>query len=581
LDVVLSGNAAFIANSFGGIHIVDVSIPNQPARLGVYEAVGAITGVALAGPYAYLVGGQGLRVIDISNPGQPTEVGALGMPGVAVAVVVLPPFAYVAVGSPFNTVPGVQPGSLRLVDISNPSRPAEVGAYRPPGSSDVQGVAVRLPYAYIAAGDRGLRVVDVSTPNAPTEVGSYDTLGNAEGIAVDGRHAYVADGARGLRVLDIANPASPTEIGFYDTPGYAQSVAVASPYAYVADRESGLRIINVSNPVQPIEVGFLDTPGVALGAAVLGPTAYVVDYGGGVRLVDISNPAHPAELSADPYSPQGYPVTYANGIAVAGPNVYVAGWDSGFVVMKFVGGSQPPTPTIPTIPTATLPTIPSPTAPIGTTGGHNFSLEANHGGPVVARWTDGTLETGYLGLGIALPSSAVSLFPSNAVLPANATSFVDSSPPGFGCYTVLVLGGNPIGTVSYGNSDLICRLGGLATGGPPPSFMVQLNSSNLTTLTWAAAGTQFGTVVFILPTNGSPPSQVSLGPGITAFPHNPSGQMVCYLLLTPTGNTDALCPLPNTSTLATSSAATLRSTLDRIGIQTRSLSVPIPESLAR
>jgi hypothetical protein len=37
-----------------------------------------------------------------------------------------------------------------------------------------------------------LRVVDVSDPTAPVEVGSYNTPGEARGVAVVGQYAYVA-----------------------------------------------------------------------------------------------------------------------------------------------------------------------------------------------------------------------------------------------------------------------------------------------------------------------------------------------------------------------------------------------------
>jgi hypothetical protein len=42
----------------------------------------------------------------------------------------------------------------------------------------------------------GLRVIDVSNPSSPREVGFYDTPGWASGVAVSGTYAYVADGGR-------------------------------------------------------------------------------------------------------------------------------------------------------------------------------------------------------------------------------------------------------------------------------------------------------------------------------------------------------------------------------------------------
>jgi hypothetical protein len=47
----------------------------------------------------------------------------------------------------------------------------------------------------------GLRVIDVSNPSSPREVGFYETLGLAEDVAVSGTYAYVADGEGGLVIL--------------------------------------------------------------------------------------------------------------------------------------------------------------------------------------------------------------------------------------------------------------------------------------------------------------------------------------------------------------------------------------------
>jgi hypothetical protein len=69
----------------------------------------------------------------------------------------------------------------------------------------------------VADDSGGLRVVDVSTPANPTEVGFYDTPRSAYGVAVSGSTVYVADWSRGLRVVDVSTPANPTEVGYFTT----------------------------------------------------------------------------------------------------------------------------------------------------------------------------------------------------------------------------------------------------------------------------------------------------------------------------------------------------------------------------
>ncbi len=87
------------------------------------------------------------------------------------------------------------------------------------------------------ADDDGLRVIDVSNPAAPVEIGALDTPDCAYDVEVVGDLAYVADSRiSGLRVIDVSNPAAPVEIGALDTPeSSARDVEVVGGLAYVAD----------------------------------------------------------------------------------------------------------------------------------------------------------------------------------------------------------------------------------------------------------------------------------------------------------------------------------------------------------
>jgi hypothetical protein len=121
------------------------------------------------------------------------------------------------------------------------------------------GVDVSGDYAYVAAYDCGLRVVDVSNPSSPVEVGYCDTPGYAERVCVTSGFAYLADGDAGLRIIDVSVPSDPYEVAYYATSGYAQSVHVQQNYAYVTD-SNVLRVLDVSVPTAPLEVGHYNLP---------------------------------------------------------------------------------------------------------------------------------------------------------------------------------------------------------------------------------------------------------------------------------------------------------------------------------
>lgn len=100
-----------------------------------------------------------------ATQGQTPNVALARIGGPAHAVAVRGTIAYIGMGS-----------RLVILDVSDPARPVFLGRtdLLPEG---VRGVAVAGPYAYVADGYGGLRIVDVSDPTHPKEVGFYDMPG--------------------------------------------------------------------------------------------------------------------------------------------------------------------------------------------------------------------------------------------------------------------------------------------------------------------------------------------------------------------------------------------------------------------
>ena len=162
-------------------------------------------------------------------------------------------------------------GTLRVVNISDPEDPMEVGCYDT--TAVINSVTVSGDHAYIAGswwGEErfGLHVIRITDPENPEEVGNYYPMGSVSGVAVSGDYAYLAMSSffadnGGLRIVDITDPENPEEVGHYYVL-YAYDVSVSGDYAFLAGNEDGLRVINISDPEQPHEVGYYDTPGYAL-----------------------------------------------------------------------------------------------------------------------------------------------------------------------------------------------------------------------------------------------------------------------------------------------------------------------------
>ena len=365
--VAVSGTFAYVAaGESGGLRIVNVSDPAHPLEVGSFVPGHAIESIALAGNYAYTVGGD-LHVINIADPAHPVKVNPDPVLfSAAYGIAVMGNHAFVAQGT----------DGLAIFDISDPAHPVQVGFTSTPHLA--LNVAAAGNYAYVADGQSGgLQVFDVSDPVHPLKVGAYVTPGGASGVAVVGNAAYIADMYGGLRVINITDPAHPAETGFYVTPGLAWNVAVMGQYAYVAAVDQGLHIVNIVDSAHPAEAGAFAPPGYAENVAVAGNTAYVLhgrrlyivnaldpahlsmagtfdtsahaldvavsgnyayvaDDSDGLRIINIADPAHPFQVGG--YVTPGQ----ARGVAVAGDYAYIADGPRGLRILR-VSTPQNPT----------------------------------------------------------------------------------------------------------------------------------------------------------------------------------------------------------------------------------------------
>jgi hypothetical protein len=247
--------------------------------------------VYVAGHYAYTISrNAGLRVLDISDPAAPQEIGALDVPGQASDIYVVGKYAYVAEEPDWDQDCECSVGGgLRVIDVSDPAAPVKVGAYTGYGCSRVY---VAGGHAYVGTDYSGLLVLDVSDPAAPVAVGVYDMRDYVGGVYVAGNYAYVAwwqygtfGRHGGLRVVDISDPTTPREVGTHTSPWPLVGIHVTGHYAYLAAENGGIRLLDVSDPATPVEVTAYDTPGYASEVHVSGRYAYVADQSGGLLIL--------------------------------------------------------------------------------------------------------------------------------------------------------------------------------------------------------------------------------------------------------------------------------------------------------
>jgi hypothetical protein len=154
---------------------------------------------------------------------------------------------------------------LRVVDISHPEAPREIGSLRTPATTialDLHQQGGRL-LAAVAEGHAGVAIAEIDVGGHPAlvsrvglglrldDVPHPETGGWVHGVAWSGRYIFAANWKRGLAVIDAGDVRAPRLILEHATPGTALAVAAqtqadGSHRIYLADGESGLRVFDFS-----------------------------------------------------------------------------------------------------------------------------------------------------------------------------------------------------------------------------------------------------------------------------------------------------------------------------------------------
>jgi hypothetical protein len=310
--VAVSGERAYVGDSFAGLLIYDISDPSSPEFLGSYQtpgghATGRAHDVAVSGGVAFVADGYGgLQVVDVQDPGHPSALPALQT--------TLPVWRLSLEGSRLFAADS---RGFRIYDISDPRHAAEIGDAEDHQSPVAVVSAGNL--ALLAQGAHGMRVFDIQTLPTPTPRGAYRMFGDGWDIAFENSRIVFADFTSGLWMIDASNPASPEMLVNYPTPGLEPRVQLDGDTLYVSDRED-FQVLNVSDPSSPERIG--SVPVYTPYFDVLGDTAFLV-----------STPSFKTISLADPSSPEplgsllitGPPVLNGYAVAVSGSHAYIAG----------------------------------------------------------------------------------------------------------------------------------------------------------------------------------------------------------------------------------------------------------------
>lgn len=236
--LALAGNRAFVAQGTSppfGIGTVDVSNPDLPSFLGVYDTTASVQHgweVTVSGSLVYAALGTTVQTFDATDPAHLVRLGSWTNSYAIRRLVLSGSLAYAA-GS-----------GLHVLDMSNPAQPMRIGGISP---ANIESVALTGSYA-VTIGGGNLRVYDCTNPSNLSSKASLPVSHGLD-LTLNGDLAYVACGSNGIAVVDLSNPSAPQLVENILTLGEARGLAVQSEQIFVADGPSGLTVIGGTDTV--------------------------------------------------------------------------------------------------------------------------------------------------------------------------------------------------------------------------------------------------------------------------------------------------------------------------------------------
>lgn len=206
-------------------------------------------------PFVYVCGTQttqGVHILDVSDPSHPAEAG-LYQPGYYIHDC--------HVRDTLLFAAAFYEGIIDIVSIADKSNPRLIASIDDPGGNTHSfSTTEALDYLFVADEQDGLpgRIFDIRDLDNPREAATW--TGNAASLVhnpyILGGYAFISHNTEGLRIVDIADPAVPVEVGFYDTysgpSGGFRGLWSACPYLpsgriIGGNREDGLYVWSFNN----------------------------------------------------------------------------------------------------------------------------------------------------------------------------------------------------------------------------------------------------------------------------------------------------------------------------------------------
>ncbi|MCI0513057.1 T9SS type A sorting domain-containing protein [candidate division KSB1 bacterium] len=205
--IAMSGNFVYVAADASGMVIIDATNASSPDSL-LADATFGGEAVGAGGNIVAISKWDGVGFFDCTDPRNPVSKGNINA--------LLDLNDWHGVGSldiQGHYVYVINANKLKIFDISDLDSPSFVGEAMTSEEWD-GAVTVEGNYAYIADGSGGLRVINITDPANPVEVGFYDGAAGARGVTAAAGYVYVSETDAGISLFknDLLTAVDPEQV---------------------------------------------------------------------------------------------------------------------------------------------------------------------------------------------------------------------------------------------------------------------------------------------------------------------------------------------------------------------------------
>ena len=282
-SITVANGRAYLERSFDGVHVIDVSNPATPIRLGVLPISSTQTSIAVEGT---------LMVTSDSNGGFHTAAGGTPIASAAISEVRLTGQVHSVAATESHAYVGTRgPNELWVVDTSDPSAATrQVGLVLPSAANALQ---VRGDLVFAATDRDGLIVIDVSNEAMPVVVGGDGTEQFLSTLTLGENTAYAGSGGE-LHVIDITTPTDPTPLTPVSLDRTAGCTVSSGDTLLICQDFTGVQAADLSVPTAPVLGTTKAAARNAKDIAMRSDKAFMADapgtgIGAGVQVIDYSD----------------------------------------------------------------------------------------------------------------------------------------------------------------------------------------------------------------------------------------------------------------------------------------------------